>query len=99
MAAQFDLELIQYNTVNAFVNAELDEDVFMEMPPGYRKYGRVLHLKKALFGLRKSPLLWQRLFKKTLTEIGFNPIPYKPCCLSQDGIIVFFYVDNIVFTY
>jgi hypothetical protein len=66
IAARFDLELLQYDAVNAFVNADLDEDVYMGLPPGYRKAGRILHLKKALFGLRKSPLLWQRLFKQTL---------------------------------
>ena len=35
IAARFDLELLQYDAVNAFVNAKLEEDVFMKMPPGY----------------------------------------------------------------
>jgi hypothetical protein len=32
IAARFDLELLQYDAVNAFVNADLDEDVYMELP-------------------------------------------------------------------
>ena len=58
IAARFDLELLQYDAVNAFVNAKLKEDVFMKMPPGYRRKGTILKLNKALYGLQKSPLLW-----------------------------------------
>ena len=32
IAARFELELIQYDTVNAFVHAQLDERVFMKLP-------------------------------------------------------------------
>ena len=57
IAARFDLELIQYDVVNAFVNAKLLDAVFMTLLPGYRKSGKVLLLHKALYGLRISPLL------------------------------------------
>jgi hypothetical protein len=99
IVARFDLEILQYDAVNAFVNANLDEDVYMELPLGHRKAGRILHLKKALFGLHKSPLLWQRLFKQSLIDIGFQPVPHEPCCLSREGILIFFYVDDIVLAY
>jgi hypothetical protein len=48
--------MIQYDAVNAFVHAKLDERVFMRMPDGYRKPGVILKPNKALYGLRKSPL-------------------------------------------
>jgi hypothetical protein len=35
IAARFDLELIQYDAVNEFVHAKLDEDICMKMPQGY----------------------------------------------------------------
>ena len=35
IAARFDLELKQFDAVNAFVHTQLDEKVFMRMPPGY----------------------------------------------------------------
>ena len=57
IAARFDLETRQLDAVNAFVNCDLDEVVFMRLPPGYTKPGRVLRLQKALYGLRRSPLL------------------------------------------
>ncbi|KJZ72743.1 hypothetical protein HIM_07935 [Hirsutella minnesotensis 3608] len=99
ISARFDLELIQYDAVNAFVNAQLDEEVYMKMPPGHRRQGYLLRLVKALYGLRKSPLLWHRELTATLKRMGFNSVPHEPCCLTLDGIIVFFYVDDIVFAY
>jgi len=96
IAARFDLEMIQYDAINAFVHADLDEEVYMKMPPGHRRNGVILQLRKALYGLRKSPLLWQRDFTNTLKKIGFQPVPHEPCCLTYNGILIFFYVDDIV---
>jgi hypothetical protein len=99
IAARFDLELIQYDAVNAFVNAKLEEDVFMKMPPGHRRTGTILKLSKALYGLRKSPLLWQKELTRTIRQLGFEPVPNEPCYFMKNGIIMFFYVDDIVFSY
>jgi hypothetical protein len=99
IAARFDLELVQYDVMNAFVNVDIDKEVYMQMPPGYKEAGKILQLNKALFGLRRSPLLWQRKLTTALISIGFEPVPHEPCCLTKDGILVFFYVDDIVFTY
>jgi len=71
----------------------------MKMPPGHRRCGTILRLNKALYGLRKSPLLWQRSLTAVLKEIGFKPVPHEPCCLTFNGILVFFYVDDIVFAF
>ena len=99
IATRFDLELLQYDAVNAFVNADLNEEKFMELPPGYRKPGKLLSLKKALYGLRKSPVLWQRELSRTLESLGFAPVKHEPCCFSHNGIFVFFYVDDIVIAF
>jgi Reverse transcriptase (RNA-dependent DNA polymerase) len=99
IAAKFDLELKQLDVVNAFVNCELDEVVFMKMPPGFEEYGKVCRLRKALYGLRRSPLLWQRKLTDTFKSMGFREIPQEPCAMMKGGVIVFFYVDDIVFAY
>ena len=59
MVAQFNLETLQLDAINAFVHAELDELVYIRLPPGYTEPGKVLKLNKALYGLRHSPILWQ----------------------------------------
>jgi Reverse transcriptase (RNA-dependent DNA polymerase) len=99
IAARFDLELKQYDAVNAFVHTPLNKKIYMRMPPGYRQRGKIFRLNKAVYGLREAPTLWQRLFTSTLREIGFKPIPHEPCALVCDGILIFFYVDDIVIAY
>jgi len=99
IAAHFDLELKQYDAVNAFVHAPLPNKVYMRMPLGYRQQGKILQLNKAVYRLRESPVLWQRLFTGTLIDIGFKPIPHEPCCLICDEILIFFYIDDIVLAY
>ena len=81
------------------MNAKLEGDVFMKMPPRHRRTKTILKLNKALYGLRKSPLLWQKELTKTIRQLGFELVPHEPCCFMKNGIIMFFYVDDIVFAY
>jgi reverse transcriptase-like protein len=60
ITAKFDLEAQQIDAVNAFVHSDLDETVFMKCPPGFEKPNKIIRLRKALYGLRRSPLLWQK---------------------------------------
>ena len=56
LVAVFNLKVIYLDAVNAFVNTNVDKEVYITMPKGYRE-GRkdiVLKLQKALYGLRKS---------------------------------------------
>ncbi|KAL6362809.1 hypothetical protein LRP88_04119 [Fusarium phalaenopsidis] len=84
IAARFDLDLIQYDAVNAFVNARLDKKILMRMPPGYRKAGKILLIQKALYGLRESPLLWQKELIATLQDLGFKPVRHESCYQRHD---------------
>jgi Reverse transcriptase (RNA-dependent DNA polymerase) len=99
ITARFDLETVQMDAVNAFVNCHLDEVVYMKMPPGFEVKDKVLRLRKALYGLRRSPLLWQTELTKTFRDLGFKELPQEPCVMIRGGVIVFFYVDDIVFCY
>ena len=69
------------------------------MPVGYKEKGKVLHLYKVLYGLKKLPLLWQRYFKSSLIKMGFNTVPHKPYCIIKKGVFIFFYINNIVFVF
>jgi hypothetical protein len=97
LVAAFDLETYQYDAVNAFLNSFLDETVYTELPEGFRKDGkRCWRLLRALYGLRKSPRLWQREASKVLTSLGLQVVQEDICLFAGDGIIVFFYVDDII---
>ena len=75
ITAKFDLETIQIDAVNAFVHCDLDEIVYMKLPPGFTKPGRVLCHRKALYGLRRSPILWQKKLTSALRNLGFKEVP------------------------
>ncbi|KAJ5101017.1 hypothetical protein N7456_007069 [Penicillium angulare] len=96
LVAAFDLDTYQFDAVNAFLNSILDEEVITEFPEGYRQPGQCWRLRKALYGLRKSPRLWQREATKILTKLGFQVVQEDLCLFVSDGIIIFFYVDDII---
>lgn len=99
VAAKFNLETLQLDTVNGFVHADLDETVFMRMPSGFGENGKVLRLNCVLYGLRQSTLFWQQKLTGKMKRLGFKEIPQEPCVVQKDRIICFFYVDDIVFAY
>jgi hypothetical protein len=94
--AYFDLETVQLDAVNAFANSHLDELVYTEYPEGFEEYGRVLRLLRALYGLRRSPVLWLRELSKTLQECGFQTVGDEICLFTNGWMLIFFYVDDIV---
>ena len=99
MVARFDLETIQMDAINAFVHCYIDEVVYMRHPPGYEAPGKVLRLRKALYGFRRSPILWQKELTGTFREMGYKEVPQEPCVMINGGVVVFFFVDDIVICY
>ncbi len=87
VVAKFDLETLQLDEVNAFVHVGLDETVFMRIPHGYGKQGKVLKLNWALYGLRQSSLLWHQKLTDKMKKLGFEEIPQEPCVVQKNGII------------
>jgi Reverse transcriptase (RNA-dependent DNA polymerase) len=58
--------------------------------------GRLL---RALYGLRRSPLLWQKLLLSALKELGLQTGLEEPCLFLDNHLIVFFFVNNITYIY
>lgn len=99
ICARYNLEMKQYDVTNAFVHAGIDRKVYMRMPRGYQKQGTILLVEKALYGLRISPLLWHKEFTTSLKSQQFCSVSHEPCCMIKDGIIILFYVDDIIAAY
>jgi Reverse transcriptase (RNA-dependent DNA polymerase)/GAG-pre-integrase domain len=96
LTAAFDLEIIQLDAVNAFLNSEMDEDVTVQYPPGFPGNNKVLKLLKALYGLKQAPLLWHNHLVGILTKLGLKRVSSANCVLTSDWLILFFYVDDII---
>lgn len=91
--------MVQFDIVNVFAYVDLDKIVFMGMLPGHGKNRKVLCLNNALYSLQQFPLLWQQKITNKLKKLGFKEIPQKLCLVQKNGIIGFFYINDIVFTY
>ena len=75
LAANLDWPLYQMDVKNAFLNGDLDEEVFMELPPGFeltRDRKKVCKLKKSLYGLKQSPRAWFDKFAKSVKTFGYD---------------------------
>ena len=97
LTAAFDLNTWHGDVTNAFINSQLDEVVHCKYPEGFQQPGKCLRLLRALYGLRRAPLLWQQEFSGLLRQLKLYDIPEEPCLFTTGkGIIIFFYVDDIV---
>src|SRR5208337_2058108 len=79
-AAQVGWPINQMDVKSAFLNGVLEEEVYLEQPPGYMKVGKeykVLKLKKALYGLKQAPRAWNTRIDKYFKKNGFKQCPYE----------------------
>ena len=102
-AVQNDLKLHQMDVTTAFLNGELEEEVFMRQPEGYAVKGKenlVCRLKKSIYGLKQSPRCWNSVLDDYLKKLGFVQVPADPCLyvLASEGEIclIAVYVDDIL---
>ncbi|RVW86031.1 Retrovirus-related Pol polyprotein from transposon TNT 1-94 [Vitis vinifera] len=56
LAAHYNWQLLQYDVKNAFLHGDLDEEIYMNIPPGFEENtgNKVCKLKKAMYGLKQS---------------------------------------------
>jgi len=57
LVVHYDLELHQMDVKTAFINGDLEEEVYMDQPKGFvtiRKENFVCKLKKSIYGLKQA---------------------------------------------
>ena len=73
-SAQQGLQLHQVDVTTAFLNGQLEEEVYMKQPDGFVAPGNehlVYRLKKSIYGLKQSPRCWNFVLDSHLKEMGF----------------------------
>ncbi|XP_073102487.1 uncharacterized protein [Elaeis guineensis] len=90
---------------NAFLHGDLQEEVYMQIPPGFETRAtieKVCKLKRSLYGLKQSPRTWFDRFSQTVKGMGYkqsntdNTLFYRH--LKGKKTILLVYVDDIVIT-
>lgn len=73
IAANKNWRLHQFDVKNAFLHGDLEEEVYMEPPPGFSagfKEKEMCRLKRALYGLKQSPRAWFGRFTGVMKQDG-----------------------------
>jgi hypothetical protein len=97
MSCVLGLETKQIDYTLAFCQATLDEPVYVDMPQSYQVSGKVLKLKKSLYGLAIAPKLFFETLKEALEYRGFVPSKTDPCMFVHKKMICLVYVDDCLF--
>jgi hypothetical protein len=72
LATEHDLEVHQMDVKVAYLNANLKEEIYMEVPLGFDILeGHTLRLKKGIYGIRQGGHIWYIDFSSTLSELGY----------------------------
>jgi hypothetical protein len=102
LAAHHNYSLRQIDVVGAFLQGNMEEQVFMKQPEGFvekDKEHMVCELLKALYGLKQAGMIWNKTFNSFLTTtLGFSRVSADPCIyyLREDAhlIIIGIHVDD-----
>jgi len=110
LAAAEDLELEAVDISMAFLNGEIDAEVYMRIPEGFVVEGEpregedpkrwVVKLLKGLYGIKQGPRLWALKLHSVLVSIGFQRIDcdYSVYVYRRDGVKIFvpIHVDDLL---
>ena len=87
----------------AFLNGDLDEEIYMEQPLGFIKKGmenKVCKLKRSIYGLKQSSRQWYLRFHRVITSYDFQMIEEDHCVYIKhfegNFVILSLYVDDIL---
>ena len=91
------------NVKNAFLNGDLNEEVYMQHSPGLSvELNMVCRIRRALYGLKQAPRAWFTKFSSTIFRLGYTASPYDfalfLCRTYKDTILLLLYVDDMIIT-
>ena len=75
IAAIHNLEIHQMDVKTAFLNGDLDEEIYMEQLEGFivpSQEKKVCWLVKSLYGLKQAPKQWHEKFDSVMMTNGFK---------------------------
>jgi hypothetical protein len=97
--------LYQIDVRNAFLHGELEEEVFMKLPPGHPQShspNLVCKLHKSIYKLKQGPRVWHAKLSVALQTLDFikNNADFSLFIQqnSVDKLIVLVYIDDLIIT-
>ena len=103
LAANLGFKLHQMDIKTAFLNGELEEEIFMKQPEGFIEEGKeemVCKLKRSIYGLKQSARCWNTELDQKLRSLGFTQSKNDPCIYTRitggELFVIAVYVDDII---
>jgi hypothetical protein len=103
LAAHYDLEVDQMDVVSAYLNGDIDADIYMKQPEGFVTVGQehlVCKLQKSLYGLKQAGRQWYHKIDESLINFGFTRLQSDHCLyvLNKARLVIWLalYVDDIL---
>ena len=97
-----NLEVHKMDVKTAFLNEELDDEIYMEQSEGfttprqemkiYKHERKIYKLVKSLYGLKQAPKHWHERFDNVMMSHGFKINAYEKCVY----VIVCLYIDDML---
>ena len=91
----------------AFLNAPLDEEIYVKVPLGFEGagQGKYFQLKRALYGLKQAGRAWNHTLAQALRDIGYAECADADNCVftkrARSGRLLYIctYVDDMPYAY
>ena len=103
-ASSMNIKLYQMDVKSAFLNGIINEEVYVEQPPGFKSQrfpNHVYKLNKALYGLKQAPRAWYERLSSFLLENEFTRGSVDTTLFTkrdnENLLIIQIYVDDIIF--
>lgn len=105
MAAHLDWQIHQVDIKSAYLYAELKEDIYMRVPPGYLKAGdegKVLKLKRSLPGLKQAGYEWSEELASVFGKLGYSRLQVNQAvfyrCSDDEQTVITVSIDDMAVT-
>jgi hypothetical protein len=80
IAAFFDYEICQMDVKTAFLNGNVEEELYMVQPEGFidpKDAGKVCKLQRSIYGLKQASRSWNLRFDELIKGFGFVQNSYE----------------------
>ena len=98
IACECFLDLCHFDVDQAFVQPDLEEDVFLRLPKGCDDLsGKVVWLNKSLYGLKQVSRTWHAHLTTCLKRLGFEQCMADVCVfrLIENGRVAITAVGHV----
>jgi transposase InsO family protein len=103
VAGERKYKVDHYDIKTAFLNGELEEEIYLKQPPGFEINSNVYKLNKSLYGLRQAARTWNKTLHEELMRNGFEQNLADKCLYvkkSNDYVLyILIHVDDLLAVY